>query len=378
MILKQTDLSGYISINIISDSTNQQRSHTHGIRTNLGRRTLDASLENDTMASDLQYESKSRNLEINVNSNKTKITKLYASIRKGMGKEYVLSRPMYTSEEKTQINNENDLSFEYLKNSPYICSDPEESDVYLLVLILSHPENKMARNAIRDTWGSISRHQSGDTVVRIVFLLGTSDQEATTNAAIKKESSLYRDVVQADFMDTYQNLTIKTLMGLQWAREFCTNVQFILKTDDDTLVHVPSLLGVLKSQRQTLLILGAVNTNSLVMRNGRWKVSREKYPAPTYPPYCNGAAYVLSADVAWMISGAAKRAPIVPLEDVYITGIIPRLLGLRPVSHPGFGFWTTKLNHPCDMIKKHMVSAHALPPETLYIMWDAISRKNLC
>ena len=34
-------------------------------------------------------------------------------------------------------------------------------------------------------------------------------------------------------MDTYRNLTLKTIMGMKWASNYCSGAKFILKIDDD-------------------------------------------------------------------------------------------------------------------------------------------------
>ena len=61
---------------------------------------------------------------------------------------------------------------------------------------------------------------------RLVFLLGTGDQlPATTEADLARESLQYGDLVREDFLDSYENLTLKTLAGLKWSSIFCPQVQ---------------------------------------------------------------------------------------------------------------------------------------------------------
>ena len=346
-----------------------------------GRRTLDTSLENETTYIVRHSNHKIYNTDNDVigdrgYQNLSSVTEFIENA----SDENSTSAKSIRSEKDTLKNNDatrERLHFSYILNNKYRCQDPEEPAIYLLVLILSHPGNIFARNAIRDTWGSVARHYGSETPVRTIFLLGMSDQDNYTQV-VHKESRLYRDIVQANFNDTYRNLTMKTLMGLYWAEEFCSNARFVLKTDDDTMVHIPALLDILKTQSLNGLILGSVNTNSRVLRHGRWEVSRGLYPARTFPPYCNGAAYVLSADVAWRICKESPRVPFVPLEDVYITGILPKTFGVTPLAHPSFGSWMSRLEHPCDMIKKRIVTAHSLSPESIYNIWDKTERRKRC
>ena len=42
--------------------------------------------------------------------------------------------------------------------------------------------------------------------------------------SITRENELHHDIVQGDFLDTYRNLSYKSIMGQLWASEFCEQV----------------------------------------------------------------------------------------------------------------------------------------------------------
>lgn len=66
-----------------------------------------------------------------------------------------------------------------------------------------------------------------DFSVKILFLLGqTPDNE--TQAKINTESESYGDVIQESFLDTYNNLTLKTVMMLKWVHRNCLNKSKLL------------------------------------------------------------------------------------------------------------------------------------------------------
>lgn len=50
---------------------------------------------------------------------------------------------------------------------------------------------------------------------------------------IEMEKHLYDDIVVANFMDSYDNLTLKTMASLEWVDTYCNQSEHILKTDDD-------------------------------------------------------------------------------------------------------------------------------------------------
>ena len=83
--------------------------------------------------------------------------------------------------------------------------------VYLVKSALGNVEN---RRAIRRTWGYENRFS--DVQIRTVFLLGSDNKGQTI---VKRENEEFNDIIQGDFIDTYYNNTIKTLMGLRWAAE---------------------------------------------------------------------------------------------------------------------------------------------------------------
>ena len=64
----------------------------------------------------------------------------------------------------------------------------------------------------------------------------------TTDAALQRrveeESRRHGDLVQGDFLDTYHNLSYKAIMGNLWVAEFCSQAQFVVKTDDDMYVDL--------------------------------------------------------------------------------------------------------------------------------------------
>ena len=64
-----------------------------------------------------------------------------------------------------------------------------------------------------------------------------------------QESSKYHDVVAADFVDSYRNLTLKMMVGLKWVSRFCPHSRFVLKCDLDTFVNLPLLTRILPSIR---------------------------------------------------------------------------------------------------------------------------------
>jgi hypothetical protein len=87
-----------------------------------------------------------------------------------------------------------------------------------------------------------------DVVIKTVFLLGSPDPpNADLQSQIKDEYDQFGDIVQGDFIDTYYNNTLKTMMGLRWAAEICPKSKFYAFFDDDYYVSTRNLLRFLRN-----------------------------------------------------------------------------------------------------------------------------------
>ncbi|XP_060572610.1 beta-1,3-galactosyltransferase 1-like [Ruditapes philippinarum] len=120
-------------------------------------------------------------------------------------------------------------------NTPYRIENEHPCLTYKDFKVLS-TDNFKRRNAIRETWGNSSFYSSYGTA-KVMFLLGRPINSYVQNN-IQKEFELNRDVLQGDFIDTYHNLSHKTVMGFKWLTERCRNAKYIIKTDDDIVLNM--------------------------------------------------------------------------------------------------------------------------------------------
>lgn len=149
----------------------------------------------------------------------------------------------------------NDFRYSLRRVPPGLC----RNETRLVVLVHSHPKYIDRRTAIRKTWGSAIRsgHWPGKPLNNIVsnttelkfmrtccdrmqlaFVVGLS-RDPGLNDAVDEEFLTYWDVIQGDFIDDYQNMTLKSLIDLKFVAERCQKVQYLLKTDDDMIVNMP-------------------------------------------------------------------------------------------------------------------------------------------
>lgn len=60
---------------------------------------------------------------------------------------------------------------------------------------------------------------------------------------LRMESQNYSDIIQERFIDSYNNLTLKSIQMLKITSTYCLNTtNYLLKVDDDVYVNVPTLV----------------------------------------------------------------------------------------------------------------------------------------
>lgn len=213
-------------------------------------------------------------------------------------------------------------TYRYLLNQPAVCS---KRSPFLVLLVPVAPAEEEARQAVRRTWGAAAEDRL------TLFFVGLS-KGGHPQRLLEEENRAHADIIQMDFQDSYQNLTIKTMMMMNWLSVHCPRASYAMKVDADIFVNVFLLANHLRSSPRHSFITGSVITDGVPRRNSssKWYVSKQQYSEDTFPWYVSGAGYVFSADLAARISWASTHVPMIPLEDVYV-GLCLRVLEVRPV-----------------------------------------------
>lgn len=246
---------------------------------------------------------------------------------------------------------------------------------YLVVLILSTFGAKEERNSIRNTWlNSVWTNLHPNFTVKHIFILGLKNRNE--ELAILHESKMFKDILSSNFIDSYENLTLKVLIGLNWINKNCEHTKYVLKADDDTLILVPNLLLFLSQNVHIERIIGHVVESGVVNRKGRWKVALDLYPHKIYPPYVFGNSYVIPRSLLQSLITASNHMPSIPIEDAYITGILRREAKSNLLHHPGFSFWlqSTKVTSLC--LYSYKISITNLGPFKMLKIWNTFLHFN--
>lgn len=208
---------------------------------------------------------------------------------------------------------------------------------FLVLMVPVAPNNVAARDAIRQTWGKESLVQG--EVVLTLFMLGISGKADAEQLQekLKQENLKHNDLIQSDFMDTYNNLTIKTMVIMDWLATRCPTAAYAMKIDSDMFLNIDNLVIMLQKPQipRVNYLTGMLMWNRPVLRskNSKWYVSEEMYPEPTYPTYTLGMGYIFSNDLPNKYVEISKSIKPFNIEDAYI-GMCMKKLGLSPTSPP--------------------------------------------
>ncbi|XP_041379522.1 beta-1,3-galactosyltransferase 1-like [Gigantopelta aegis] len=287
------------------------------------------------------------------------------------------SRPSTTVKSTTVISRQDvcencfEHNFKYIIQNDAVCNPREEnSTIDLIVLVFTVHGHFKKREAIRETWLAVSGGNKG--TIRHVFLLGHTNDE-NLSKKVEEENDVHHDIIKESFVDSYQNLTYKTIMGFKWVTNFCSKARFVMKTDDDMYVNLPHLVPVLVKEETTLQssVSGTCAIVAEPIRDARskWFASVRSYPHKHYPGFCSGTGYVTSSFVAGKIYEISKMVPFFHLEDVYVALCVKKL-GFKLRRLPGFHNTRVMLD-PCIMKTNRILTSHEIPMEFLYKIRDA-------
>lgn len=93
------------------------------------------------------------------------------------------------------------------------------------------------RDTIRLTWAEQSLVTKLN--VSVYFIIGKSHNKSySSDTRIAAEDNIHKDIIQLDFIDSYHNLTIKTLAAINWAAINCPSAKFVIKADQDVYYNL--------------------------------------------------------------------------------------------------------------------------------------------
>ena len=219
-------------------------------------------------------------------------------------------------------------NLDFLTSGPNRC---KQKDVELLFMINSKSGNFLKRKTIRETWAN--KQEMNTYSMDYIFLIGTTYVNQDHDL-IQCETRLFDDIIQVNILDTYANLTLKTLAGFKWVSLNCKRAQIIFKTDDDMWINLDVLNKPIDSNRMdSQAIYGNCFGSGYPHRNPRckWYTPYRFYPYRWYPSFCLGSAFIMKNTTVQRLWGSSQAVPFFHLEDVYISGLVAQVSGIKRI-----------------------------------------------
>ena len=169
----------------------------------------------------------------------------------------------------------------------------------------------------------------------VLFVLGMNANKSL-QPYLFTETKICNDILLFDFMDNYWNLSIKSILGFNWAiKHYNTNI--FVKIDDDIICNVSrihkEILRHIRApppgQGQAKVIIGKCRSYTTVPDrnpNSPSYVSREIYSGHMFPKTCMGPTYAVSREAVKSIITQTRDVPLLKQEDVTI-GVLARASG---------------------------------------------------
>ena len=189
-------------------------------------------------------------------------------------------------------------------------------ETFLFIVILTSPNGKDRRNAIRETW--LSNVETLDPPVVAKFIIGVKELPPEHMKNLEDEKNLHRDILfLPDLKDAYKELPSKVLQTFKWI-DRNMNSSYILKVDDDSFVRLDLLISELKSTYSARrLYWGFFRGDAHVKFAGPWS-EKNWHLCDRYLPYAQGGGYILSSDLVNFIARNADLLQKFNSEDVSV------------------------------------------------------------
>lgn len=199
------------------------------------------------------------------------------------------------------------------------------------------------RKAIRETWAekkALTKHR-----VSLSFVLGKrakpNDAELRVQEShLDEEYNRYGDLLLFDFIDSYQNLTVKSVSMLRWFLTTPHTAKYLIKCDSDVLLNIDNMIPlILKTNKISPNFVLGHNMNVTAPAHqisSKWFVPLALYSKLYYPEFVSGTSYAMSKTAAALISRNIASIHYLYLEDVFLTGLCRYGTGISLVHSDQF------------------------------------------
>jgi len=263
-------------------------------------------------------------------------------------------------------------------NEVVSCQFSHEENYAIVIVVPSRKNELERRDSIRRSWGKKKSYRN--VAVATFFLIASEKSFTVFDADLLSEAANHGDMIFADMRDSYQNLTLKILHGLTWAKHYCHGFNFLVKVDSDVFFNVYPLIDYFYERNYLSdpdfeFVGGSICENCRPRRAffDQWAISYLIYPHPVYPDYTHGPCYVISRRTVGKMVLSQPYVRMIPYEDVYFTGIVAGMyLKTRRVNIPGFMGYSGRMSYDLEQFATTLIATHKHSIQEVERWWGKV------
>ena len=214
-----------------------------------------------------------------------------------------------------------------------LIGNSEDKPKYNFIVIIKSPSERAEnRNFLRNSsWLAYNwKNDAGNNISWTHFFL-VGFNPSLSMSKVLNESEKHKDILIAPTMDEY----LMQIYKLMWAQRYLLDnyfFNFLVILDEDALLNVNGansyLSKLLAEENDSMFYGGSACEQRPVYRNGKWKMSRDIWPAEHYPIYCDGSGLIYSSQTVRELLRVwdENRQPVLGIDDAMI-GVLVALSG---------------------------------------------------
>merc|ERR1712241_667203 len=252
------------------------------------------------------------------------------------------------------------------------------NDDKVKIVIVPVSQSRIERDNIRATWA-----KSLPDSVKLVFMTGKLLEN--------NDEAFEDDLIQTDIDAQDPDFDFKqTLAMLSWFYKDCPRARFVLKTTSDIFLNVPKIIELVDqemfaSNRMYGELLRRMGPERKIDSNSHHHlISKEEWPWRKFPPFLKGPSFIISGDLIPRMLMATTVIPVLPLSQVFFTGLVPLLGHMMRIGVSSFFAYyppAQDSEDPCDYSKFgaiHQISDLQQMQVALDKAEEAIVRNQTC
>lgn len=165
----------------------------------------------------------------------------------------------------------------------------------IVCYVIVRNDDFQVREAIRKTWGNKRKF----SFANVIFVIGKS-QNKSFNKKIMDENEKFHDLLTIDLLDTFKNISFKSILAWKWMSENCQNARIFIKANPNVMVNFESIKNFLiknKFLEKSIFCRTVSGQKVDRAKSSLYYMSYSDFSKDFYPKYCQNQGAIISKDL---------------------------------------------------------------------------------